>query len=226
MALAPAVVLVALYSARVARTEELTYGFLLWNLALAAVPPALALVAERLSRSGARIAATLTLTTWLGFLPNAPYLVTDLVHLRARAGVPLWYDIALLGSAALAGLAMGAVSLSRVHALVERTRWGSAGGHTCVAVASLASGFGIYLGRFARLNSWDLVLHPWAVARDALPPLVHPVDHPRAWGVTLVFGALTAASYLVTRALQPDRVVLAGSRPATDERYEATEETP
>lgn len=198
LALAPAVVMFALYVGRVARTGETTFGFLLWNVALAAVPAGLALLASRGARDRADGRAIALLSAWLLFLPNAPYVVTDFVHLRERTA-PLWYDVALLGSAALAGLSLGAVSLARVHTIL--TRWvGPRAALAAIALACLASGYGIHLGRFARLNSWDVVLHPLAVAQHALQPIVDPLGHPRAWGVTLVFAALTAASYGAARA--------------------------
>ena len=116
--------------------------------------------------------------------------------------MPLWYDVALLGTASLAGFALGAVSLARVHAIV-RDAIGPRAALATVLAASLASGYGIYLGRFVRLNSWDVALHPLAVLARAAPPFVDPVGQWRAWAVTLVFGALTAASYVVHVGLGP-----------------------
>jgi uncharacterized membrane protein len=200
LALSPAVVMVALYLGRVARTGETTFGFLLWNVALAAVHAVLALLAFRGARDRAEGRTVALLAVWLLFLPNAPYVVTDFVHLRARTA-PLWYDVALLGSAALAGLALGAVSLARVHTIVAR--WaGRRAALGAIAVACLASGYGIHLGRFARLNSWDVLIDPLAVAQHALQPIADPLAHPRAWGVTVVFAAITAASYAAALGLE------------------------
>lgn len=208
LALAPAVLLFGLFVARAARTGDDMYGFLLWNVFLAGFPAALALLADRLHATGARGATLGVLALWLLFLPNAPYVLTDFVHLEARAPVPLWYDIALLGTASLAGLALGAASLARVHAIV-RTEAGPRAALVAVLGASLASGYGIYLGRFARLNSWDLALHPLAVLSRAAPPFYEPLEHWRAWAVTLVFGALTAASYVAASGMrEPERDAL------------------
>ena len=207
LALAPAFLLVGLYAARVLRTGDENYGFLLWNVLLAAVPAALAILASQLYAAGARRATLAALTLWLLFLPNAPYVLTDFVHLRPDAPVPLWYDVALLGTASLAGLALGAASLARVHTIAADAV-GPRAALATVLLASLASGYGIYLGRFARLNSWDIALHPLAVLGRAIPPLLHPVGYWRAWAVTLVFGAVTAVSYLA----------YAGTRPAVEPR--------
>jgi uncharacterized membrane protein len=194
LALAPAVLATGLFAARFWRTGEDTYGFLLFNLALAALPALLALVADALDRANERRATVAVLLAWLAFLPNAPYVLTDFVHLRPRAEAPLWFDVALIGAAALAGFALGAASLVRVHAILSR-RLGGRVALGAIALASLLSGYGIYLGRFTRLNSWDVVFHPLSVVARALPPLYEPRQHFQAWAVTLVFGGLTLASF-------------------------------
>src|SRR5690606_5009462 len=120
---------------------------------------------------------------WLVFLPNAPYLVTDFVHLRPRPGAPLWYDSALLGTAALVGLAAGGLSLRAVHGWVSE-RHGTPSGLVLLAASMVASGLGIYLGRFERWNTWDLVMRPDAVLSSVLALASDP--HPRAVVVTVV----------------------------------------
>src|SRR3954469_12916001 len=69
------------------------FRFLLWNLFLAWIPFALALVVYDRYRRGASFMRLLpALTLWLLFLPNAPYIVTDFVHLSAGRTPPLWFD--------------------------------------------------------------------------------------------------------------------------------------
>lgn len=185
---------VALYAARVLTSGRLTYAFLLWNLALAWVP----WLAAQASRAAAArrwdLAAWGFGVAWLAFFPNAPYLVTDFVHLRPRPGVPLWYDIAMLGTAALIGFAAGGLSLRTVHGWVS-DRYGTLAGIVLLASSALAAGVGIYLGRFERWNSWDLLARPGPVLRDVLALVVEP--QPRALVVTLVFAALTGLAYLI-----------------------------
>jgi len=191
----------ALYGARVYYSGHGLYGFLLWNLLLAAVPWLCAVgLGRAAARREARAAGPLVDglawalgAVWFAFLPNAPYLITDFVHLRARPPVPLWYDVILLGAAALTGLLAGAFSLRRVQRVVARTLGPRPAG-LLVLVALPASGFGIYLGRFERLNSWDLVLHPRSVLADVLaaPSL-------RTLVVTVATAALLAVAYLAVR---------------------------
>jgi uncharacterized membrane protein len=58
------------------------------------------------------------------------------------------------------------------------------------------SGLGVYIGRFRRWNSWDLLLHPRAVLADTLTQLAHPLSQPLPYQVSLVFSALLLVSYL------------------------------
>lgn len=191
----PVLLTAALVGARWWRTGTPAFGFLLFNLTLAAVPLGFAVLASLARARGRPTLAVLLLGLWLLFLPNAPYVLTDLVHLRERPGAPLWFDVALFGTAAVAGVLLGVAALREARKTLVALV-GARATFVALGLATLASGYGIYLGRFARLNSWDAVLHPASVIRGALPPLVDPFGHSRAWVVTLVFGALFAAAYL------------------------------
>ena len=92
---------------------------------------------------------------WLLFLPNAPYIVTDVKWLGEYAGGTLWYDAALIGAAATIGLVLGFVSLYLVQVVVAR-RFGHLAGWTLAWAALVLSGVGVYLGRFQRWNSWEV----------------------------------------------------------------------
>src|SRR5262245_35577229 len=92
-------------------TGDPFYGFLVWNLVLAWVPFALALAAYAAARAGARIVTTVLGVLWLLFFPNAPYLLTDFIHLHESAATPLWYDALMLASFAWTGLLLGFGSL-------------------------------------------------------------------------------------------------------------------
>src|SRR5689334_3878878 len=88
----------ALLAGRLAATGSASFAFLGWNLFLAWVPFAVALALRRLDGAG-RLTPLRTGAlgaVWLAFLPNAPYIVTDFLHLRVRPGVPLWFDVVLL----------------------------------------------------------------------------------------------------------------------------------
>jgi uncharacterized membrane protein len=184
----------ALLAVRVLRTGSFAYGFLPFNLLLAWVPVGLEVLTRRSSRAGSPLTLPLGLAWWL-FYPNAFYLVTDFVHLHPRPGVPQWYDVALVVGFAWCGTLLALASLARMHALV-RERWGAWAGWGFALFACLSAGFGIWLGRVQRWNSWDAALHPWLVVRDCLHALAHPQREPSAWGVTLAFGGLLTVLYV------------------------------
>ena len=198
---------VALLALRVVRTGSLMYAFLAWNLFLAIVP---LVASERLVLAKRRFAQASCLALWLLFLPNAPYILTDLIHLRPRPPVPLWFDLALLLSCAGTGLLLGYASVANVHGFVAR-RFGAVAGW-CIAVASLLlSAFGMYLGRFLRWNSWDVLGNPMALLADVARRVVNPLAHPRTVGVTMIFGGMLVLGYLAMNTL-PHRDETLGER--------------
>lgn len=193
----------ALYAARVFYSGEFIFGFLLFNLALAAVPLVCAVWVQREHSSASpwsRIRLVVALSVWLLFLPNAPYILSDYVHLRPRAGVPLWYDVGLLASYGLAGLFLGVRSLALVHSVLD-SRLGRLSGWLVVITCTALSGFGVWMGRFLRWNSWDAVVRPVDVASQVMPMLLAPpTEHPRMWVVTLAFGTTFFVAYVAFRS--------------------------
>ncbi len=195
--LALSVLLIAL---RVFLTSEFTFVFLLWNLFLAFIPFGLSTM---LGLSARRLKARVLLPVglvWLLFFPNAPYILTDLFHLERRAGVPYWYDLALILSCAWNGLMLAYASLTDMQALVaRRLGWWVSWGF--VTVAMLLSSFGIYLGRYLRFNSWDIITNPLTLFYDILNRVLHPTSHSGTWGVTLLYGVFLLLGYATVRLL-------------------------
>ena len=70
-----------------------------------------------------------------------------------------------------------------------------------IAVLGL-SGLGIYIGRFLRWNSWDLVLHPRSILTDVTLWLVHPRSHLQMYGFTLLFTLVLLVCYLTFTSIQ------------------------
>jgi uncharacterized membrane protein len=192
----------ALILSRVAFTGSRMYLFLGWNLFLAWVPVAVALLFARVPegrRQWPKLAALGAL--WLVFFPNAPYLVTDLLHLGESPQAPKWFDAAMLFTFAYSGCVLGFLSLSAVHARVQKALGGRAGWAFVVAVSGL-SGFGVYLGRFERWNSWDVISEPTALLRDVAEVTLRA----RTLGFTALFAALLLAGYAAHLARRPLRV--------------------
>ncbi len=170
---------------RLFMTGTVTFFFLSWNIFLAVLPLYFSHKLEGVSMGAFRAAVLLAL--WLIFFPNAMYIVTDLFHLRKHTGIPLWYDLLLLMSAALTGIVMGFVSLHNVERWLMQwlqPRYT----HLIVFVLFLLCGYGIYMGRYLRWNSWDVVVQPYALLADVRTHVVHPFRNIDCWLVTILFG--------------------------------------
>ena len=190
---------VCLVSYRMERTGTIYFSFLLWNLFLAVIPVLFSALAWLVSRTRWKALALLFLFPWLLFFPNAPYILTDLLHLKARTIVPLWYDMVMLLSFALNGLFLGYISLVLAESALERVfsrRIAMIGS----VVFTFAAAYGIYLGRFLRLNSWDLLTDPLAIAHRLMDPVIHPAAHVRVWAITVSLGFMIYAGYRLVRS--------------------------
>lgn len=175
----------------------LTYAFLLWNLFLAWIPYLSSLWAAYIHQlhPGRWWCLLVPGGLWLIFFPNAPYILTDFLHLRTRAPIPIWYDVGMLTFFAWTGLFLAVFSLRTMQSLV-RSYLGSVASWLFVFVTLGLGGLGIYIGRFLRWNSWDLLLHPRGVLTDIAIRLSNPWRHPGTWGVTLLFAAFLLICYL------------------------------
>ena len=67
--------------------------------------------------------------------------------------------------------------------------------------AMLVSGYGIYIGRFLRYNSWDLFSDPFQILADTASRLAHPASYPRTYGITLMAGALLSLVLFIFESL-------------------------
>lgn len=169
---------------RVIAVENLGGVFLIWNLFLAWIPLGLAYLVEDMwhQRMIGKWGIIAGVSVWLLFFPNAPYLITDLMHLKAAPDNLIWYDALMDFSFALAGLLTGFYSLLKVHHLVEKI-WNSSLAWIVVSGSLVLSSYGVYLGRFGRWNSWDIVTNPFSLVRYSVSNLHDPL----AIKLTIVF---------------------------------------
>lgn len=189
---------VAMYAARPFVTTGVAHEWLVWNLFLAWIPFVFALVVyDRVKEGRSGPLLWLASAGWLAFLPNAPYLVTDLIHLPELGTEPILYDATMYVAFAWSGLMLGLVSLYLVH-LAMRERFGSLVGWGVAAGATLLTGVGVYLGRYLRWNSWDILAQPIAVLGDLAAIVRDPLGTPAA--VTVLFAGFFAVTYLAMYA--------------------------
>ena len=191
----------ALWLLRFAFTGSLLYIFLNWNLFLAILPCYFSSYIVTHQGTINRYTFFLLAITWLLFFPNSPYILTDLFHLHERGGMPKWFDLIMILSYAWAGLLFGFISLFQMESiLMTKIKPKLAKG---VIIALLfASGFGVYLGRFLRWNSWDVLSNPFALGAYIADRFIHPFSHGRTWGVTLLMGTLLTFIYFSVQVLK------------------------
>lgn len=182
---------------RVKVTDSGFYLFLIWNLFLAIIP---FLITNYLKQQTNRFLLYMLFPFWLLFLPNAPYIITDLFHLEKGTLMPIWFDLLLIISFAICGMLLFFTSLNDMFNILtkyfsKKTVW-------FVTIVSLfLSGFGIYLGRFLRWNSWEILNKPLLLFRDIWNPIMHPIQYSRTWGITFGFGFLFLICFLIFKNL-------------------------
>ena len=197
---------------RVFASATPTFLFLNWNLFLAFIPWALSsllMIYPKLQEK--KLAVIMLLGTWLLFFPNAPYILTDLFHLKHVVSMPMWFDLLLILSFAWVGLLFGFMSLWDIEKilkqyLIKSRLKGLLRYRFSVPIFSsvllFIGSFGIYLGRYLRWNSWDIIAEPFALIYDIGDRFVNPFEHPRTWGVTLLMGLFLNLVYWSLRLIK------------------------
>jgi uncharacterized membrane protein len=194
----------ALIIYRMYYSETIVYLFLIWNLFLAWIPYVLGLVIRLYGEKLRKISSYFILFVWLLFFPNALYILTDLYHLRVIDNMPLWYDLILILSFAFNGLFLGFVSLIYVQDFLQK-KYSKVMGWIISLGAILLASFGIYLGRYLRWNSWDIISSPIGLFADIFGRIFNPTEHPRVYGMTIALFILLSLIYLMLKALRGDR---------------------
>ena len=202
------VVCVALVLGRTVYSHTDHFQFLVWNLLLAWIPLVLAAAMYRIAaRRGEHLRLILVpaALVWLLFFPNAPYIVTDLVHLGYfHDNVPGWFDAMLVAWYAWTGLLLGVVALRLMQELVARAR-GSKAGWLFVVLVTAAGSIGIYVGRFLRWNSWDLFRAPLTLADTGWDRVSQPDAGELMLGFAVLFALLFLFVYAVVYLLPRPR---------------------
>ncbi|AZB27601.1 DUF1361 domain-containing protein [Chryseobacterium bernardetii] len=181
-------------------TETKVFFFLNWNLFLAWVPLLLSTLILTFHIKS-KISITLIIIVWILFFPNSPYILTDLFHLKVRNTIPIWYDLIVILSYAWTGLICGFLSLIDIEKLLsdynnERTING------IVVLFLFMSSFGVYLGRFLRWNSWDILNNPFGLFNDIVVRFIYPLEYTKTWGVTLLMGIMLNFMYFTFKLIR------------------------
>lgn len=168
---------IALLLVRMVLFQASYYDFLIWNVVLAWIPVILStflfftIVLKK--KQYANIFVGFVIFLWLLFLPNAPYLVTDFIHLRPRNGVPIWFDVMILFSYAILGLFQFEYSLIQMREVLRHVishKWNK----WFVPGVMLLMSIGVYLGRFLRWNSWEVFTNSPELVKEAVRVVTTP----------------------------------------------------
>jgi uncharacterized membrane protein len=215
---------------RMAISNSFKYAFLPWNLLLAYVPLFITttfckdnttVTLQNKTSLSQKLKATLlaflplkklsivrnfiVFCIWLLFLPNAPYIITDMLHLKERLPIPYFFDITLVFIYASLGLVFFITSVLQME-----NYWRKHFKYSIIIFYLLAFGlcsFGIYLGRFGRFNSWNVINNPVDLLLQIADRFIYPLQHPRTWAVTLLYSCLLFFMYkIIQQGLQYNKV--------------------
>jgi uncharacterized membrane protein len=184
---------------RMIYTGHLLFAFLVWNLFLAFVPYVISRqMAEASIKNKWKFA--LCVFVWLLFIPNAFYIITDLFHLDMNETVPLWYDLALLLSFAWSGILFGILSVRQMEKLFEN-HFSKKFDLLFILPVMALNGFGIYVGRYLRFNSWDVITNPLQLIQDIIYLFLHPLRNRFDWSMIVCYTILLALIYYTIKKL-------------------------
>jgi len=192
---------VALLVARIVYTGKFSYVWLTWNLFLAWVPY---VITSWLHKQPAiqqhRLKFFVIAGIWLLFVPNSFYILTDLFHLDEHHNVPNWFDLTLIISFAWNGLLMGILSIRQMEKMVQQYFHGK---HELVFIFPIMwlSAIGVYIGRYPRFNSWDVITNPFGLCTYLVKMVIHPIQNVYAWGMVACFSIFMTLVYLAIKRI-------------------------
>ena len=189
----------ALLCFRVLYSGSLRYIFMTWNIFLAWVPYVIAsqLISYKFKSTWQRV---FLFCSWLLFFPNALYIVTDLVHLRADTNVPWWFDAMFLFLNAFVGLLLAFGSLVKIESFL-REHFSRRIVNVLVPALLFFGSYGVYLGRFERWNSWNIVDDPFSLLSAIFLSVANPIENWRVWAISILFTIVYALLFYSLKVL-------------------------
>jgi uncharacterized membrane protein len=125
---------------------------------------------------------------WLLFYPNAPYMITDLIHVNSGSTIVL-YDTIIIFSFAMLSAFLGFYSIALMYFLIDE-RFSLLWARVIITISLLLSSFGIYLGRILRLNSWDIFTKPLETFATIFEHLFPIGKNPTTYAIIILFSLL------------------------------------
>ncbi len=189
---------VVLSTCRYAISGRKTYLFLFLNLLLAFIPFVVSEIMLYWNFKEKKKLFWFFIAFWLLFFPNAPYILTDLFHLKPKTGAPFWYDLLLLMSYALNGFFLGFLSLRTIEKLTTDL-YGKIFANVLTFVTLIACSVGVYVGRYLRWNSWDVFTKPLSLLAELQDQDFYPVQDSELLAFTFVFSVFLIVNYFLMK---------------------------
>ena len=182
-----------LLTGRIIYTQSLQHSYLAWNIFLAWIPLMITVIIPHENNKGYHKPVPYFLIfLWLLFFPNAPYIITDLIHLKKESDTMFIFDALMIFSFAFTGLGIALYSLLKIREIIFKMT-NLLITELLIPIFVIAGAYGIYMGRFLRWNSWDLFVAPKALLQDSICHLNNSI----AIILTLLFSFLIYSSYLI-----------------------------
>lgn len=178
---------------RIKLNKSFFFLFLIWNIFLAIIPYGITMYLSTKPNLN-KLKLGLWFLVWLAFLPNAPYIVTDLIHIRSGNDSFLWLDILVILSFALSGLFLFYLSVLDMQKLALKT-FKNMPINALTMLILILCGFGVYLGRFLRYNSWEIISAPKHLLLDVINIVIAPFQNVEAWWFTFGFGGFLVVGF-------------------------------
>jgi len=196
---------IMLLLARIITSGRFSYAFLAWNLFLAYIPFS---ISNWLGRHAevlrSRIKLFLVIFAWLLFMPNSFYILTDLFHLENMGNGHPWFDLTLILSFAWNGILFGILSIRKMESLLKKAKGKFISGLVICTVMWL-NAFGVYIGRFLRFNSWDIIVNPFSLFGEIADIILNPYDYRYVWAMSFCFAFFMIILYYSSKKLaDPD----------------------
>jgi uncharacterized membrane protein len=188
-----------LLSARIAITKTGYFLFLVWNVFLASIPYAITMYLSE-KKDLRKAGQVFAFIVWLLFLPNAPYIITDLYHLKRSTPHLIWLDTLVIITFAITGLVLFYCSLNKMLKIIKK-HYNIKHEKIVVILICFLSAFGMYIGRYLRYNSWELLSNPKPLGVDILGILLQPKENSNAWLFTILFGLFLSLGYFIFKHL-------------------------
>lgn len=181
-------------------------GFLIYNLFLAFIPLIISTYIRYYSSKKTKISNLICGIIWLIFFPNAPYILTDGLHVIGPSSAFVFIDVVIWIYILLIAFWIALLSLDDIETILLKQVKNRLFVHVVVAFIILISAYGIYLGRDLRLNSWDIVLRPYSLIEFIYQSFANETPGFFNWNAVVFYSIIIYLGYLIHIRNQKDKV--------------------